>query len=202
MFECDDIRIVNLTPHEVVVFAGEPLVQMDGNGKWDVSNVIRIPSDGIVRLSEDKVKVGEICGVPIYRKSFGSGNLPEPKEDTYYIVSLPVAQAYPERQDLLVPDELVRDENGRVVGCKAFARVSKKIRRQSKYADKLAKLDADLKEFWEKNGKVCVRVNLNKYLDMSSSYQRRLVRDFLKEKGYKFELLPKYWARVCPEGGD
>ena len=183
------VRLVNLTPHSVVVYGG------------DGSPVLTIESSGVVRLSEQKTKIGEIDGIPIYEKSFGSGNLPEPEEGVLYIVSLPVAQAYPERDDLIVPDDLVRDENGRVIGCRAFAKVAKKIKRKSKYSEKLAMLDSDLREFWKKNGNVCVRVNLNKYLDMSSNYQRRLVREFLEGKGYKFEILPKYYARVCP-GGD
>jgi len=47
-------------------------------------------------------------------------NLPDPPEGVYYIVSLAVAQAA-RRPDLLVPDDMVRDEQGRILGCRRFA---------------------------------------------------------------------------------
>ena len=50
-------------------------------------------------------------------------NLPEPKPDTYYIVSKMLAQACPERKDLIFPGTLVRNESGDVVGCVDFSRV-------------------------------------------------------------------------------
>ena len=50
-------------------------------------------------------------------------NLPEPKPDTYYIVSKMLAQACPEREDFILPGNLVRNESGDVVGCIDFSRV-------------------------------------------------------------------------------
>lgn len=50
-------------------------------------------------------------------------NLPDPKPGTYYIVSKMLAQAYPERKDLIFPGTLVRNESGDVVGCIDFSRV-------------------------------------------------------------------------------
>ena len=38
----------------------------------------------------------------------------------FYIVSQMVKNALPERKDLLVPAEIVRDNDGRIVGCKGF----------------------------------------------------------------------------------
>jgi hypothetical protein len=50
-------------------------------------------------------------------------NLPEPKPDTCYIVSKILAQACPEREDLIFPGTLVHDADGHVVGCIDFSRV-------------------------------------------------------------------------------
>lgn len=38
----------------------------------------------------------------------------------YYIVSRMVANALPNRKDLLVPNELVRDDQGNIIGCRSF----------------------------------------------------------------------------------
>ena len=50
-------------------------------------------------------------------------NLPEPKPDTYYIVSKMLAQACPERKDLIFPGTVVRDADGHIIGCIDFSRV-------------------------------------------------------------------------------
>lgn len=50
-------------------------------------------------------------------------NLPDQKPGTYYIVSKMLAQACPERKDLIFPGTLVRNESGDVVGCIDFSRV-------------------------------------------------------------------------------
>lgn len=44
--------------------------------------------------------------------------IPKPAKDTFYIVSQTIAQAYPERRDLIYPSNFVKDEAGKIVGCK------------------------------------------------------------------------------------
>ena len=51
------------------------------------------------------------------------GTLPDPADDTLLIVSRMVAEAYPERRDLVFPTELVRDPRGRVSRCKSLSRI-------------------------------------------------------------------------------
>jgi hypothetical protein len=61
--------------------------------------------------------------VPVVRVEYGAvSDLPDPAEGTYLIVSLLVAMARPDRHDLLVPVELVRDATGAIAGCRALAR--------------------------------------------------------------------------------
>lgn len=50
-------------------------------------------------------------------------NLPEPQEGVVYVVSALVAQAVPDREDVFIPDDTVRDEQGRIIGVRALARV-------------------------------------------------------------------------------
>ncbi len=50
--------------------------------------------------------------------------LPEPTPQIHYIVSLPIALALPERDDLLVPWREVRNRSGTVIGCRGLCRAS------------------------------------------------------------------------------
>lgn len=49
-------------------------------------------------------------------------DLPEPQEEVIYLTSTLVAQAVPDRTDVLVPADLRRDEAGRIIGCGALQR--------------------------------------------------------------------------------
>ena len=50
--------------------------------------------------------------------------LPAPEEGVHLVVSLLTAQAAPERTDLLVPVGQVRDDSGRIIGCRGLARLT------------------------------------------------------------------------------
>ena len=105
------LELINLTPHTVNL--------IDGDGK----TFTILPSGIIPRLTEEKESLGTINGFPVVKKSFGEvENLPEPKEGTIYIVSALVAGAV-NRDDLVVPDGLVRNDKGQIIGCSGFARV-------------------------------------------------------------------------------
>lgn len=109
------MEIVNLTPHEITFMGGKK---------------ITIPASGnVARVSVKRKQVGTLNGLPIYRSVFGwVVNLPDPKPDTVYIVSAMVAQAvqgvcdYFYRDDIYIVDDkdIVRDENGRIIGCRGL----------------------------------------------------------------------------------
>ena len=106
----NSISIVNATPHAINF--------MDGNNA-----VIRVfPPSGICpRCSVSREVVGTIDGIPVNKSVFGEVvGLPEYKEDTIYIVSRVVAEAA-KRDDLFVVDDAVRDDQGRIIGCRALA---------------------------------------------------------------------------------
>jgi len=62
--------------------------------------------------------------IPIYDNEYGEvQGLPPVKQGVYYIVSRMVAEAAWDRHDLLVPNDTVRDANGRIIGCRSLYRV-------------------------------------------------------------------------------
>lgn len=101
--------IRNLTPHDITI--------CDRSGK-----VVRvIPSSGIVRLTAKIADYLEVDGIRITKTCYGDPEgLPEFRDDTYYIVSQLVKSALPNRKDLLVPTEMVRDERGNILGCQSL----------------------------------------------------------------------------------
>lgn len=106
--------IHNLTPHDVVL--------LDNAGE-----VIRtFKSEGVARAKQETVECGFIEDVRIVRMSFGEPvGLPAVEEGQYYIVSaMTVASAKQYGRsvcDLLLTADAVRDESGRIIGCKALA---------------------------------------------------------------------------------
>ncbi len=109
-------RLINLTPHPITVLDESQNV------------LLTVPSAGELRLPEQAVPAGEIevdgVKIPVVLKSLSpAASLPPVVEGTFYIVSLAAAQAA-RRPDFLVPDQLVRDERGAVIGCRRFARVA------------------------------------------------------------------------------
>lgn len=110
--EDGDLEIVNLTPHTI------NFVLEDGSTK-------AIPSSGtIARVSVQNLPNGEILGIPVTQTVYGEvENLPEPTDGTIYIVSSLVAQRCHDRDDVFIPNEPVRDEEGRITGCRSLGRV-------------------------------------------------------------------------------
>ena len=87
---------------------------------------ITIPPSGVVvrvatvRELVDTIPLGEKL-VPVnVVKSGLTLDLPEFQEDVVVIVSRMVAEAHPERHDLVFPDSLTRDNKGNVIGCNAL----------------------------------------------------------------------------------
>ena len=104
----------NFTPHNVVIVINE-------------STKIVIPSDGIARVTETKTVAPsiDVDGVIVetFISAFGEvENLPPQEEGVMVIVSAMAADAAKDRNDLLVPGELVRDNDGNIIGCKSLRR--------------------------------------------------------------------------------
>ena len=112
------MNIVNLTPHALNFMSQGP----DGP-------VVTIPPSGLVaRCAVDRVQVDTVTvdgiSVPVNQTRFGEvSDLPDPRPDTIFVVSALVAQAVPDRQDVFITDDAVRDDQGRIIGCRALAHI-------------------------------------------------------------------------------
>ncbi len=112
------MKVVNLTPHALNLMPHGP-----------EGSVVTIPPSGLVarcatsRVQVDTVTVGGIT-VQVNQTQFGAvTGLPDPQPDTIFIVSAVVAQAVPDRLDVFIVDDAVRDEQGRIIGARALAHV-------------------------------------------------------------------------------
>lgn len=133
------MKIVNLTPHTINFVDGEgrPLVTVEPSGR-----VARVTANTVttgevdvwadvfttiheVLLSLDGAETpAETVGIPITGTTYGKvEGLPDPEEGTIYVVSSLVASRVPNRTDVFIPNESVRDNQGRIIGCKSLGRV-------------------------------------------------------------------------------
>lgn len=121
------MRLVNLTPHDLVVFLEEPTGSR-------LPRTVTIPKSGqTVRVASTAEVVGEVdlgdARVPLVETKFGAlEGLPEPEEGTVYIVSALALQAAKTagRTDVIAPDtgpqSAVRDGDGNILGVRRFTR--------------------------------------------------------------------------------
>ena len=112
------MNIVNLTPHVLNFMPEGP----------DGPTVTIPPSGQVARCAVDRVQVDTVAvdgiSVPVNQTQFGAvTGLPDPQPDTIYIVSAVVAQAVPDRPDVFIVDDAVRDDQGRIIGARALAHV-------------------------------------------------------------------------------
>ena len=104
-------KIINLTPHKVCICD-------------HVGNVVHTywPEGMVARINHAWETVDDIDGIPVVeRVNEQIINLPEPQEDTLYIVSNVVLELAWGREDLIAPVQQVK-VNGQVIGCRAFTR--------------------------------------------------------------------------------
>lgn len=109
--EPDGVRVVNLTPHRVVV-----------RTEWG-DRVFE--SEGVARVTDVDQPIGELADSPLVEVSVGDvTGLPGPRPGTVYLVSRVLASTLPERSDLVFPFGEIRDEAGGIVAVSALARFS------------------------------------------------------------------------------
>jgi hypothetical protein len=114
----NSVELINLTPHDIVLIVGDDRVVIPRSG-----NILRLP-ESISESETVNYDGREILLVTKTLQIADARALPV-VTNRYYIVSLPIAQAIA-RSDFLVPDDPIRDSEGRVVGCKRLARITPK----------------------------------------------------------------------------
>lgn len=111
-------KIVNLTPHPIhIVGLGE--IKPDGKPARLEERTELVGSITVHATENPNAKTAVI--VPLIQKKMGRIiDLPEPQDETLFVVSLPVAQAA-HRSDVLAIGESIRDEKGNIIGAKSLA---------------------------------------------------------------------------------
>lgn len=123
--------VINCTPHDVAIYNPADCYMYNGSlyireGDEGYPDPLRVypAAKEPARMHFVQRDPGTADGILVYCwASYGITGLPEPKPDTYYIVSKILAQACPERKDLIFPGTLVYDAEDNVVGCIDFSRV-------------------------------------------------------------------------------
>ena len=97
------MKYINLTPHSI-----------------NLIGVGELPSSGLARV-KDTLTGDSILKIRTYGTIEG---LPEAKDNTVYIVSsMVMSQAVKHgRTDVYAPSDFVRDEEGKIIGCKSLCR--------------------------------------------------------------------------------
>lgn len=106
-------ELVNLTPHALHI--------------WDAAHEVELvlpPSGAVARVAMVKQAREPVCGVPVIETRLGDvEGLPEPVEGVAYVVSrLVLERVKATRQDVYAPGELLRDDDGRPIGCEGLSR--------------------------------------------------------------------------------
>lgn len=118
--------IHNMTPHTVSV----------------IVNGVRVdfPSEGVIRASQHDEQVSEVVTdlkigeagsagftIPVFKSTFGAPEGVPAVLDGIYIVSSLAYQSLKaagyDMEHFVIPSGTIRDEQGRIVGCKGFARI-------------------------------------------------------------------------------
>lgn len=103
---------INLTSHSI------DIVRSDG------SRLSVPPSGQIARREEIVINTNSIDGIETAIVVFGGVlGVPDPQENTIYIVSTPCLEVLTHRDDIVSPTEFLRSDDGRVIACHKLKRV-------------------------------------------------------------------------------
>lgn len=116
-------KLINLTPHPFNLYKDE------GDSKPALSlQACQEPPRIEEKSSVERTIEVDGVKIPVYKKRVSEvQGMPEPQADVRYIVPRIVAQKVKQtqfhRNDLLVPNDLVRDEEGKIIGCRSLAKL-------------------------------------------------------------------------------
>lgn len=107
---------MNLTPHVIdIVVDGAVVVSIAPEG-----SVARVAE---TMRNDDSIAVGGVSVSLQLVESQHVMGLPDPRPGVLYVVSRIVAERLPDRDDVVFPYTLVRNDDGVVIGCGSFGRI-------------------------------------------------------------------------------
>lgn len=122
----EEINFVNLTPHHIsrekikfVNLTAHPILEMSSNMEFKTSGVVARVNT--IQKNIFTTHTGISITKTVYDSIIG---LPDPKNDTFFIVSAAVINALKEnniqRDDVVAPNKIIRNNHGIVIGCIGF----------------------------------------------------------------------------------
>lgn len=110
-------EVINLTPYAINIL----------DNKSNLLIALQ-PSGQVAKVSAKTVQTNMLNStppIPISESVFGDTiEVPEPEKGKVFVVSRMVVAALSDRTDLLFPNEVVRDHEGRIIGCKSLSRTA------------------------------------------------------------------------------
>lgn len=114
------MKLLNCTPHNVTI--------LTAGGHYRLTLVPSgiVPRVQLVEEFEGMLPISEGVSVLMYHTYAEATieDLPDAVEGTMYVVSRLVAETARGRRDLLIPHDAMRDDQDRIVGCRALATVA------------------------------------------------------------------------------
>ncbi|MEU8157982.1 hypothetical protein AB0B94_30385 [Micromonospora sp. NPDC048986] len=120
--------LINLTPHPMHIYGPDCPDRIEPGSVEPIAVIPVEPEECRTRLgtvdlgrAEGGINYGA-ANIPVYIVRHGNTtNLPERRPGVWYFVALVVALANPQRHDLLVAYEAVRNLDGAMIGCRSLA---------------------------------------------------------------------------------
>ena len=111
-------QLINLTPHAINILDEDNnlIMSVDPDGRVARVTVSR-ENTGLINVGGHIIQLSQTV------ISDEITDLPDPEDNVILIVSSMVANACPQRQDVRIPDDAVRDEAGRIIGCRSLGHV-------------------------------------------------------------------------------
>lgn len=122
------IKIVNCTAHPISIWgeSDEVILTIEPSGNAARCEM-KVDHLGDFHQIPDGCSLSEAC-IPLFGVEQTNGSvtrdLPVPEEGVMYVVSKIVAMANPHREDLLMIWDTVRDDSGKVLGCRGLSLAS------------------------------------------------------------------------------
>src|SRR5687768_4091404 len=109
------MKLINLTPHPIQIWnENKCVLTIEPQGKPARCEEIK---GNEFNMYVDKIPVRIVNNL-----SYSAADLPPSQPGVIYIVSVLVAQSS-NRKDLMIPYDLVRSEQGQIIGCRSLAMI-------------------------------------------------------------------------------